>query len=778
MESNLISLFVTVSSKNPAMVPVNQFYDWIISGEFKQQVEAVRQAVERGDKALASKLKLKLCYGCFSGRFRHTHRADDLVEYQPRFVLDIDNVPPELLPMLREKAMSHPAVECAFISPSGRGLKIVVITDSTREHHTEAYLQVADYFEAFLGYGVKVDRACKDVSRGHFGSYDPQAVYRTVSEPFHVHIELLSAADDEPVTAPFPPDEAPQTHTPSPHTADQAKIFVQAYLQLYPPQANERNKRLFTLACEACKRGIPQAELARAACLFMEQEGFDSGEIRRTVNSAYLRVGKSGEKTEWGNRQLTAKPPYGGSTNGQEGDEESENLDGERLRERTPALPEKVFGLIPEFLSTVVKYFDDPRERDVLLLSSITILSGCIHTTYGYYAGGRTMSNLYCFVVAPPASGKSVSDFAYRLLDCYLKDVNLQNEQLEKKFKADCAAYERSMRKHRKSGAEAEEPEKPLPPKYVYPCIPATTSKSKLIEHIFDNLPLGTIIYDNEADTVTTARSQDCGNFSDTIRKAWHNEKIEQSFKNGEKPIVVQHPNLVLLLTGTPAQQVRLTPTTEDGLFSRWLYYTYWRAAMWRNVSPGEDDEFMERYFNELSMRLLQMIRFWHTSDTKVALSPEQWDKLNETFSALLSDNQMSDREDFNSCIMRYCLMTYRICMVFTTLEKGMMRVPVKEMTCSNQHFEAALAITTTCLEHARLLNTGIKKTDKDTPELGVPNKLEWVLERLPKEFTASLFYDFTTELNIPQRTAERILRNAVGKRIDKITKGVYRKKH
>ncbi len=264
------------------------------------------------------------------------------------------------------------------------------------------------------------------------------------------------------------------------------------------------------LACEAGKRSISQAELARAAYLFMEQEGVDSGEIHRTVNSAYLRVGKSGEQRELRSCHDLAKLPYGNSTDDTADDEESEKLDGERLRERTPTLPEAVFELIPEFLSAVVKYFDDPRERDVILLSSITILSGCMHTTYGYY--------------------------------------------------------------------------------------------------------------------------------------------------------------------------------------------------------------------------------------------------------------------------VRYCLMTYRICMVFTTLEKGMMRMPVKELACSDQHFEAALAITTTCLEHARLLNTGIKKTDKDTPELENPNKMACILEKLPQEFTTSQFNESALDLNIPKRTSDRMLRNASGKCINKLSKGVYEK--
>ncbi len=107
-----------------------------------------------------------------------------------------------------------------------------------------------------------------------------------------------------------------------------------------------------------------------------------------------------------------------------------------------------------------------------------------------------------------------------------------------------------------------------------------------------------------------------------------------------------------------------------------------------------------------------------------------------------------------------------------------MMRMPLEEIACSNQHFEAGLSITTTCLEHARLLNTGIKKTDKDTPELENPNKMACILEKLSQEFTISQFNESALDLNIPKRTSDCMLRNASGKYINKLAKGVYEKKH
>ena len=59
-----------------------------------------------------------------------------------------------------------------------------------------------------------------------------------------------------------------------------------------------------------------------------------------------------------------------------------------------------------------------------------------------------------------------------------------------------------------------------------------------------DNGPQGSIIFDTEAQTLSTANHLDCGNFDDMLRKAFEHENIESSYKaNGLIPIYIAIPN-------------------------------------------------------------------------------------------------------------------------------------------------------------------------------------------------------------------------------------------
>lgn len=766
MENNLISTFATVTSKNPILIDITLFYDRIKNGEYRAQVEAVREAVSRGDKNEANQLKRKLAYNCLSGEFQNGHKATDLVRYNQRMPLDYDNLPPELIEELKQMLAREPYVECVFVSPSGNGLKAVVCTDGTAEQHTLGYTQVADHVDQLTR--QKCDRACKDICRGHFTSYDPGLLYKVVTEPFHI---VDTTTPQTPAIDLTPPAIDYQTTTTQRPQTPSAIDLVRSFLTLNPAPEGDRNTTLFRMACQFFKRGIPREELIQTAIQLMEEESFDTAEIRQDVNSAYSYMERKNEGVKW---QDSGKMPVTVPECAFQEEEEEENIGGEHLRDHSACLPDEIFGLIPEFLQTAVRHFTDLRERDMILLSSLTVLSSCMHTTYGRYAQKKIYPNLFFFVVAPPASNKGVIEFALDLLEHYTEEINARNKKLEDKYNEEVETYEKSLRKKPKEGEVL--PKKPIPPAYIYPRTPSTTSRSRLIDHLIDNGEYSTLIADLEADTITTATQKEHGQFLDMLRNIAHHEAVMCSYKNEGKPKIKKKPKASLLLAGTPAQQFRYTPTTENGLFSRSLYYTHGQNAVWKDVSPGEDERLLERTFDELSMRLKRMLDFLHASPTKVTFSKQQWSILNDTYAALLKENLLSDRQDFNGCIKRHALTAYRICMILTMLDKGALRMDVPEMECSDSNFRASMLITTTCLEHARLLITGIKDADKDTPELQNPDKFKIILSRMQKRFTTKDFKLEAEKVGLNKWTVPRLLKNAIGVVIKKMEHGVYQK--
>ena len=123
--------------------------------------------------------------------------------------------------------------------------------------------------------------------------------------------------------------------------------------------------------------------------------------------------------------------------------------------------------------------------------------------------------------------------------------------------------WQSEYQKQKKKGeACSEEPQRP-PFKMLF--IPATTSYTRMQMQMQDNGPQGSIIFDTEAQTLSTANHLDCGNFDDMLRKAFEHENIDSSYKaNGLIPIYIRHPKLALLLTGTPGQIDGLLSSYEN----------------------------------------------------------------------------------------------------------------------------------------------------------------------------------------------------------------------
>ncbi len=178
-----ISVFKKIV-KNEGVRTLPKIVTGIRGRHFSKVVTQIRKAVERGDKEETAKLKKDLLGFTVSGEFSGGRRMEFLKEYNPLVVLDIDKLEKAVLVDVVAKIKKIEFTKVAFISPSGRGVKIIVSVDSEVQDHRLAYKQVADFYEEVLG--VEIDRSGKDVTRLCFMSYDPKIYFNPESEVFRV----------------------------------------------------------------------------------------------------------------------------------------------------------------------------------------------------------------------------------------------------------------------------------------------------------------------------------------------------------------------------------------------------------------------------------------------------------------------------------------------------------------------------------------------------------------------------------------------------------------
>lgn len=143
----------------------------MIKGEFfRARTEAIRATTDRKER---SRLKTEtLCFCTFSGVFSR-RGADYLEKHSGLMCIDFDHV--EDLVKVKNILLTdgYFTTELMFTSPSGDGVKWVIDVpdDMTPERHSEYYDSICNYLD--LTYGLKADRAAKDVARCCFLCWDP-----------------------------------------------------------------------------------------------------------------------------------------------------------------------------------------------------------------------------------------------------------------------------------------------------------------------------------------------------------------------------------------------------------------------------------------------------------------------------------------------------------------------------------------------------------------------------------------------------------------------------
>jgi hypothetical protein len=338
----------------------------------------------------------------------------------------------------------------------------------------------------------------------------------------------------------------------------------------------------------------------------------------------------------------------------------------------TPFIPDEVYNNLPPFLKELTDLFSDRRERDVVLVSVLVILSGCFTACSGKYDRNTVRTNLYGFIVAPAASGKHLMAYAPLLADrppSKIKNTTPKDDQ--------------------KNVLE-------LPSLFV----PGNTSAAAMYDILNEHEGVG-IICETEADSLSGAIKQDWGNFSELLRKAFHHEVVSILRKTSKVHIRLQNPCLSILLSGTPDQVSRLIKSPEDGLCSRFLFYTYKRDAKWNDITPCDEcpdlkEVFMNKgaYVHELRSKL-EGCNFTFT------LTPTQFEMLNDHFSKKVDKVAQFEGEEAMSCIYRLGLIAYRISMILSILRGIESSSVTKKITCMDQDFNSALRMVDVFFEHA-----------------------------------------------------------------------------
>jgi hypothetical protein len=722
----------------------------IQEGNYKEQVEAIRKLIAEGQEKEADKLKKQLPAFTPSGTFANGRKAELLTQYSGYVILDLDKLNQTDLEKAKSLVALAPYTFASFISPSGNGLKIIVPVNSTAEHHKLAFQQVCDYYEQALQ--LVVDPSGKDVSRLCFMSYDPNCYRNINAVPFNVNIETATA---EPPKKEKPKEEyiPPNDTTENAEDTDWLEVFgkcVDFTDRKSSYSDGNRNNYVHLLACNCNRAGIPENI---ALGYILQNFDLDHQEATPTIHSAYAN-----------NVADFAKFADFAKTN------EATPQSKDELLMNMPFIPDEVFPLLPEILKNGSSVFEDRRERDIFLTGALSIISGCMRNVVGLYRAKEHYANLFIFIIAPAASGKGSLTFAKALGDKFHDKLVAESTEKLKIYKIELQEYKRKLTDKKQDISELEPPEEP-PFKVLY--IPANNSSARVIQHLKEGDEQG-IFCETEADTMGAVLKQDWGSYSDLLRKAYHHEPISYSRKTNKEWVELKKPRLSVALAGTPGQVENLIKSAEDGLFSRFIFYTFKSEIVWMPASDTLNGINLTAHFENLSDTVLNFVEFLQSYETvRFKLTPVQWDKLNVYGDDCLNTLATFVSEDLSSTSKRLGLILYRVAMIITALRYFDNGELSTEQICSDEDFDIALKLVKVYQEHSVFMFKELPKQATVTDKL-----LKQLFDKLPTSFRRKEAITLADcEFGIKERTADLYLSKLVTfKWLDKTRNGIYQK--
>ena len=263
----------------------NEFGDYTL----RQAIEHIRSLKTHAEQ---QQWKLRLLPAvAYNGTFSEVNR-NGLIQYSDITALDFDNIHSnDEMCHLWRRLVKTPCVYCVFVTPSGDGLKALVLHDNTDPAmHGDLYNQLLDRFNI-----VNPDTSCRDLARRNYLSYDPNIWVNPNPVPYHYVPTIKPTIQVQQVRQAQPQNHYAQTGK---TISDRSIISIMNSPEYW--QEGHRACSIFKLACWFCKWGVDEDLALEYFIGGWESDTMTEDEISGHVTNAYKT-----EKDNFGTVEFT-----------------------------------------------------------------------------------------------------------------------------------------------------------------------------------------------------------------------------------------------------------------------------------------------------------------------------------------------------------------------------------------------------------------------------------------------------------------------------------------
>ena len=457
----------------------------------------------------------------------------------------------------------------------------------------------------------------------------------------------------------------------------------------------------------AFEEGERNSFIHRLACLTREQ-GIDEEEVVSSIATLYT-IADDTEEVE-----RTIRGAYARSS----------AKTGSFEFELSPLIPNSVYDFLPPQFRQLCDVYSG-RQKDIFFLSSLTAIGAVCPFAFMYYSTPprKIYPTLCTYIMGNMGSGKGVASHARHL-------VNDVHNYLKDDYDTFDKGGDRGL--------------------FIY----GDTSTAGLKQALSNNEGKG-LMFETEADTITTAWNNDWGSWSDLLRRIAEHEYIG-SKRIDSDPIEIPEPKMGLLVTSTPNQLKGFDNGLENGLFSRFLIYHYNESVQWKSQRPQHIESHRSAH-SEYTEVITDFFKMHCSSHIEISLKEEHWRKFDTKMSDVLDDVQSNYGCNYTGMVTRMGTTLMRLVIILTIIrlmEKGT-KSP-HHVISSDTDFVVAMQFIDIILGH------WLACFEMGGNDFNNPRASDYNMYRLmPQSFETKLYIKTASHLGVSERTAARWIANS-----------------
>ena len=422
-----------------------------------------------------------------------------------------------------------------------------------------------------------------------------------------------------------------------------------------------------------------------------------------------------------------------------------------------PTFSQSVRSNLPSIMQRIIADSVSDVDADILVLGSLAVFSACIPNVYGMYDCREVFANLFLFVTASASAGKG------RLSLCRHLAAPL-HQALREKYKKQMKKYEElqaAYAANRKNSLNVP----PKEPPFLTLFVPANSTATVVYQTLAQNDGAG-LLFETEGDTLANAFNSDLGNYSDGFRKAFHHESISYLRKKDHEYVEIVQPKFSAVLSGTPQQIFNLIPDAENGLFSRFVFYSMPTQLVWHDMFACSSS-IADEQFKQIGRDFYDFHKAFSKKRVQFAFSRAQQNQFNEFFEATQLRFAQLFGDDIIASVRRLGLILFRFAMTLSVLrlidgEPKSAKKGEKDLrlVCADADFATALAMVKVLLQHTAAVFQILPRTmpsPRGRHQLTDAVRQKF-LSALPDTFDRPTYLKIADSLNIYEKTAERYI--------------------